>query len=341
MPEKADRFLVRDGAKSRLWEVTKAARMAHMYITSDGIIVTVWKRNKVSGKTNLVASKVFSFREFTLEDVGDTPEYINAFKIHSKDEMLCYRCEFQEEKTKIFSDIGKYQNLNPTNISDEMFANLENDKIEEIDVLSENVMKWLAEIPDEMDVLIAHRDFDAAVAYVEQARDALGEVRNPSLSLQSIRKQIMDRSYALSRHVSLELASPVATKNNVQNSIERLLRLKMGSRARDIFLTARSHAIRHRIRQISLSGSMVLYISELAEVIFRLIGSTCDWYSSSFKDTTMASGFMKWVFQEVDFFANIVRRQVFDSKQNFTIIAECMQSTLEYCKQVVTTLINI
>lgn len=35
-------------------------------------------------------------------------------------------------------------------------------------MLSENVMKWLSEIPDEMDVLIAHRDFDAAVAYVEQ-----------------------------------------------------------------------------------------------------------------------------------------------------------------------------
>ena len=126
----------------------------------------------------------------------------------------------------------------------------------------------------------------------------------------------------------------MASKNQVQNNIERLLRLKMGSQARDIFLTSRSHTIRHRIRQIALTGSMVLYVSELAEVIFRLIRSTCDWYSGSFRDTTMASGFMKWVFQEVDFFARIVRRQVFDSKQSFNIIAECMQSTLEYCKQV-------
>ena len=87
-------------------------------------------------------------------------------------------------------------------------------------------------------------------------------------------------------------------------------------------------------RQIPLSGSMVLYVSELAEVIFRLIRSSCDWYSSSFSDTTMASGFMKWVCQEFYFFCNIVRKQVFDSKQSFTVIAECMQSTLEYCKQV-------
>lgn len=79
---------------------------------------------------------------------------------------------------------------------------------------------------------------------------------------------------------------------------------------------------------------MVLYVSELAEVIFRLIRSTCDWYSGSFKDTTMASGFMKWVCREMDFFCDIIRRQVFDSKQSFTVIAECMQSSLEYCKQV-------
>ena len=162
----------------------------------------------------------------------------------------------------------------------------------------------------------------------------MAEIRNQSSNLQMIRKQIIERANALSRLVSIELASPVATKNQVQNNIERLLRLNMGSRARDIFLTARTHSIRHRIRQITLSGSMVLYVSELAEVIFRLIRNTCDWYSSSFKDTTMASGFMKWVYQEVEFFTNIVRRQVFDSKQNFNVIAECMQSTLEYCKQV-------
>ena len=43
---------------------------------------------------------------------------------------------------------------------------------------------------------------------------------------------------------------------------------------------------------------------------------------------------MKWVCKELDYFCNIVRRQVFESHQSFTVIAECMQSTLEYCKQV-------
>ena len=44
----------------------------------------------------------------------------------------------------------------------------DSEKKEDIEKVSQNLAKWLAEIPDEMDVLLAHRDFDEAVAYVEQ-----------------------------------------------------------------------------------------------------------------------------------------------------------------------------
>lgn len=81
-----------------------------MYITSDGIILTVWKKNKLNGKTHLIASNVFEFGAFKLEDVGDTSEFINVFKINAGNECLMYRCEFQEEKVKIFSDINKCTN---------------------------------------------------------------------------------------------------------------------------------------------------------------------------------------------------------------------------------------
>ena len=76
----------------------------------------------------------------------------------------------------------------------------------------------------------------------------MGEVGELSPNLQTIRKQIEERADGLARLVSAELASPVATKHQVQNNIERLLRLNLGSHARDIFLTARSYSIRHRIR---------------------------------------------------------------------------------------------
>ena len=76
----------------------------------------------------------------------------------------------------------------------------------------------------------------------------MGDVNIQTPALQLLKKAIEERSDALARLVSAELASPVASKNQVQNNIERLLRLNLGSQARDIFLTARSRSIRHRIR---------------------------------------------------------------------------------------------
>ncbi|KAG5460496.1 MAG: Vps51/Vps67-domain-containing protein [Olpidium bornovanus] len=62
------------------------------------------------------------------------------------------------------------------------------------------------------------------------------------------------------------------------------------SKARGIFLRARSSIIRNRSRQLKLEGEISNYITELSLVVFTLIKNTCDWYGSSFKEASMASG---------------------------------------------------
>ncbi|KAJ3080588.1 exocyst complex component exo84, partial [Quaeritorhiza haematococci] len=149
----------------------------------------------------------------------------------------------------------------------------------------------------------------------------------------SLRHQIDDRVTRLSNLISLDLANPVSTKKSVQANIDRLLKLGLGEQARDIFLTARTLTIRHRIRQLKFDGDISNYISDLAQVVFRLIRNTSDWYGGSFRETYMASGFMKWVRGEIENYGNVFRRQVFDSKQNFEVIAKCLEHTMNQCKQ--------
>ena len=43
-------------------------------------------------------------------------------------------------------------------------------------------------------------------------------------------------------------------------------------------------------RQLRFNGDIVTYISDLAEITFRLIRNTCDWYGGSFREAAMASG---------------------------------------------------
>ncbi|KAJ3251183.1 exocyst complex component exo84, partial [Borealophlyctis nickersoniae] len=148
-----------------------------------------------------------------------------------------------------------------------------------------------------------------------------------------MRGSVEDRTARLAGLVSIDLANPVSNKFAVQANIDMLLRLGLGDQARDFFLTARTVIIRHRIRLLKFDGDISSYIAQLSEIVFRLIRNTCDWYGGSFHDTTMASGFMKWVHQELEHFAEVFRRQVFDSKQNFTVIADCLQHAMEQCRQ--------
>jgi len=46
----------------------------------------------------------------------------------------------------------------------------------------------------------------------------------------------------------------------------------------------------------------------------------------------MASGFVKWAREQVDIYANVYRKQVFNhNQQNFQIIADCLKSTADQC----------
>ena len=54
-----------------------------------------------------------------------------------------------------------------------------------------------------------------------------------------------------------------------------LLQLGLGEQARDIFLTARSITIRHRIRILRINGDVAAYVLDLSEIVFRSIRNTC------------------------------------------------------------------
>jgi hypothetical protein len=71
---------------------------------------------------------------------------------------------------------------------------------------------------------------------------------DPPPKLVSMAINIETRITKLANLISLELANPLSTKRTVQANIDRLLRLGLGEQARDIFLSARSANIQHRIR---------------------------------------------------------------------------------------------
>lgn len=153
--------------------------------------------------------------------------------------------------------------------------------------------------------------------------------------LNVLRSYIDERISTLSRLVSLDLTSPAATKSQIQEDIQRLLRLGLGDQARDIYLTSRSSVIKHRLRQLQFNGDIVSYMIDYSEVFFRLIKNTCEWFGVSFHDASMASGFMKWIQQEMRLFAYIFKKQTFEMQHDFHVVSDCVITAVERCQDVI------
>jgi hypothetical protein len=87
---------------------------------------------------------------------------------------------------------------------------------------------WLMELPDELDVLIAHRHFQAAVAGIEKGRRLLAKATAETPRIALAWSLLEQRTTDLARQINLELASPVSTKFHVQQNINLLLRIGLG-----------------------------------------------------------------------------------------------------------------
>ncbi|KAJ3338043.1 exocyst complex component exo84 [Gonapodya sp. JEL0774] len=366
LPPTPTRRLLRD--TSAFYEVSttsfKQKQSVQMFLFSDSLVVCTRRRNLMgSGKGRMQAERYWMLSEIAVIDMKDSAEVTNGLKIMKHPDVFIFRCDALEIKKQWLSalkkatddnvmawrkerDAGGKQALmgmtstskqNPASNPDtvpmrkhslvgkvhSMSAPAARDQISVMD------MRWLTELPDELDVSIALREFDEAVEQTDKAKLIISQVTTESARVRSLRLALEERVTRLAAVISQELSNPLSTRAQVKCNIDRLLRLGLGEQAREIFLTARSSLIKHRVRQLQFDGDITQYIAELAVVVFTIIRNTCDWYTSSFKESGMASGFLKWVKTEIEQYAAIFRRQIFDAGQNFAVIADCLQATVE------------
>lgn len=192
LPESSTRELMLDGTAIRISEVNsntyKVKELVFLHVLSDYLIQVGWKKNIMSGKNRLVVDKGFPINEIGVIDMKDSPELMNAFKILKGAETFIFKAETLQEKksvlsviTKITSDLVALKKseitqlkspitgtLPPMPISYEINGLVSKNKKQVDDGLNDNDYRWLLELSDELDVLIAQRDFGIAIDHIER-----------------------------------------------------------------------------------------------------------------------------------------------------------------------------
>ncbi|XP_006109808.2 LOW QUALITY PROTEIN: exocyst complex component 8 [Myotis lucifugus] len=198
-------------------------------------------------------------------------------------------------------------------------------------------MEWIQELPEDLDVCIAQRDFEGAVDLLDKLNRYLEGKPSPP-PVKELRAKVEERVRQLTEVLVFELSpgrslrgGPKATRR----AVSQLIRLGQGTKACELFLRNRAAAVHTAIRQLRIEGATLLYIHKLCHVFFTSLLETAREFETDFAGTDSGcySAFVVWARSAMGMFVDAFSKQVFDSKESLSTAAECVQVAKEHCRQ--------
>ncbi|XP_005112876.1 exocyst complex component 8 [Aplysia californica] len=357
------RQLVHDGDLVELdAESHTQLQRVHAFLLNDSLMIATWIPNR-RGPMRYRFVGLYELDGLAVVNVRDTGPVKNGFKILMFPESHMYQTDTAKakrqwldaledtKKKKASRDKQKKeaamrlaeQQLQAALASPgeaDMSKSFTDDVEEEPVAMDRDFLQadWLEELPEDLDMYIAQRNFEGAVDQVEKVNEYLTECpKGPALK--EFRARIEHRVKQLTDGLMNELqVSPERSLRGgpraARRAVTQLIRLGRSAQACDLFLRNRSAIIKYNIRQLKFEGATTLYIRCLCGVFFSSLSDTAKEFIKAFPGHHGCfSAFVIWSKQELQSFVSIFRRQVFESKASLSTIADCVQLAKRHCQE--------
>ncbi|XP_065919578.1 exocyst complex component 8-like [Dysidea avara] len=189
---------------------------------------------------------------------------------------------------------------------------------------------WLKDVPENLDVFIAQRDFEQAISLIEKTKAYLKDFSDSHI-LRDVRARLGHRIAQLSNVLMKELeASPRGSLRGgpraARRAVNYLLRLGRASQACNLFLQNHQQVIHHDLSQIKAEGSTHLHVQNLSKAFYAGLRNAALEFQRAFIDNNGSySAFIAWCVDELKHFGSLLINIAF-SKNPLSIITECMMT---------------
>lgn len=334
----------------------------HMFLLNDSLMIASWLPNR-RGPVRYKFQGLYELDNLAIVNIRDAGPVKNAFKVLMFPDSKIYQADSSKSKRQwldILEDTKKKkaardkqkkeaalrlaeQQQKETTNKEEENKNpfVEADEVDSKLIAMETDMlhaDWLQELPEDLDMCIAQRDFEGAVDLVERVNKHLEECpKTPAVK--EFRARIDHRIKQLTEGLMSELqVSPERSLRGgpraARRAVAQLIRLGKSAQACDLFLKNRSAIIKYNIRQLKFEGATSLYISCLCNVFVPSLSETGREFLKAFPDHYGCfSAFIVWTKQELENFVKIFKRHVFDSKSSMATVAECVSIATKNCAE--------
>ncbi|KAG9472234.1 exocyst complex component 8 [Eleutherodactylus coqui] len=194
---------------------------------------------------------------------------------------------------------------------------------------------WIQELPDNLDVCIAQRNFEGAVDLLAKLNGYLQD-KPLTYSVQELRAKVDPRMRHLTDVLVFELSPDRSLRGGpkaTRRAVSQLVRLGQSTKACGLFFQNRATAVHTAIRQLRIEGATLLYVHKLCNVFFTSLLETAKEFEMDFSGNNGCySAFIVWSCSALKMFVDAFSKQVFDSKENLSTAAECVKVAKEHCK---------
>lgn len=194
---------------------------------------------------------------------------------------------------------------------------------------------WLLELPEELDVCIALREFEKAVDLIQKANTHCvafprsTAVRDTKIRIDNRAKQlvnILTEELKVSPDRSLHGGPRAARK-----AVGVLIRLGKSSKACHLFLKRCSAMLKQNMKQQKAEGATAGYVEKLCSVFFSGIANTGKEFSRAFMNNACMSLFICWAKVQLEQFVQTFSKHVFTPQVSASVATECIACARQQC----------
>ncbi|KAL1358027.1 exocyst complex component EXO84B [Arachis stenosperma] len=223
---------------------------------------------------------------------------------------------------------------NSNGFSENALSNSEDRETSDLD-------KWLVEFPDLLDVLLAEKRVDEALAALDEGDRIYSEAKkmkslSPSLLL-SLQNSINKRRQKLADQLAEAACQPSTRGAELRASISALKRLGDGPNAHSLLLNAHLQRYQYNMQSLRPSSTSYggAYTAALAQLVFSAIAQAASDSLAIFgEEPAYTSELVMWATKQTEAFALLVKRHALASSAaagGLRAAAECVQIALGHC----------
>ncbi|XP_012736322.2 exocyst complex component 8 [Fundulus heteroclitus] len=323
----------------------------HAFLMNDCLLIATWLPNR-RGAVKYNYNALYDLESFAVVNVKDNPPMKDMFKILMFPDSRIFQAENSKvkkewleildetKKNKASKDKKKEEEVptsparadpstNPFDVDDD---DEPADSEDSVDL----GLEWIQELPEDLDVCIAQRDFEGAVDLLDKLSEYLRE-QPVTPRVKELRAKVEERVRQLTEVLVFELSPDRSLRGGpkaTRRAVSQLIRLGQSTKACELFLKNRAVAVQTAIRQLRIEGATLLYIHKLCNIFFTSLLETAKEFEMDFAGNTGCySAFVVWSKSAMTMFVDAFSKQVFDSKESLSTAAECVKVAKEHCQQ--------